>query len=66
MKSLSNAIDRFCYKHPRFGIQNLMLAVVICNCIVYILDLVSQGTLSPLLLFSRSLIFKGPSIHPLI
>ena len=47
MKSLSNAIDRFCYKHPRFGIQNLMLAVVICNCIVYILDLVSQGTLSP-------------------
>ena len=59
MKFLSDAIDRFCYKHPRFGIQNLMLAVVICNCIVYVLDLVSQGTLSPLLMFSRSLIFKG-------
>ncbi len=29
MKSLMNKIDRFCYNHPRFGIPNLMLYVVI-------------------------------------
>ena len=59
MKFLSDKIDRFCYKHPRFGIPNLMLILVACNAIVYVLDLVSHGTLSPLLYFSRHYIFQG-------
>ena len=59
MKFLSDKIDRFCYKHPRFGIPNLMLAIVICNAIVFVLDLVSSGTLSPLLYFNRHLILHG-------
>lgn len=59
MKFLSDKIDRFCYKHPRFGIPNLMLAIVVCNAIVFVLDMVSSGTLSPLLCFSRHLILKG-------
>ena len=29
MKFLSDRIDRFCYKHPRFGISNLMLAIAV-------------------------------------
>ena len=59
MKFLSDKIDRFCYKHPRFGIPNLMLAIVICNAIVFVLDMVSSGTLSPLLYFNRHLILHG-------
>lgn len=59
MKFLSDKIDRFCYKHPRFGIPNLMLGIVICNVIVYVLDMVSRGTLSPLLYFSRYYILHG-------
>lgn len=59
MKFLSDRIDRFCYKHPRFGISNLMLAIVVGNIIVYLLDMVSRGTLSPLLYFSRYYILHG-------
>lgn len=59
MKFLSDKIDRFCYKHPRFGINNLMLILVIGNCIVYLMDRVSNGTLSPLLAFSRYYILHG-------
>ena len=29
MRKLMNKIDRFCYAHPRFGIPNLMLIIVI-------------------------------------
>ena len=59
MKFLSDKIDRFCYKHPRFGINNLMLMLVIGNCIVYLLDMFSSGTLSPMLSFSRYYILHG-------
>lgn len=59
MKFLSDRIDRFCYKHPRFGISNLMLAIVVGNIIVYLLDMVSRGTFSPLLYFSRYYILHG-------
>jgi hypothetical protein len=59
VKFLSDKIDRFCYKHPRFGINNLMLILVIGNCIVYLMDRVSNGTLSPLLAFSRYYILHG-------
>lgn len=59
VKFLSDRIDRFCYKHPRFGISNLMLAIVVGNIIVYLLDMVSRGTLSPLLYFSRYYILHG-------
>ena len=61
MKSLNNLIDRFCYRHPRFGIPNLMLYVVIGQCIVYFLDMVSRTgyAVTELLCFSRSLILMG-------
>ncbi len=59
MKSLSDKIDRFCYKHPRFGINNLMLILVIGNCIVYLMDMVSGSSLSPMLYFSRYYILHG-------
>lgn len=36
MKSLMKKVDLFCYRHPRFGISNLMLYVVIGNVVVWL------------------------------
>lgn len=46
MKKLSNAIDRFCYTYPRFGIPDLMRYIVIGNVIVYLLAVFSTGGFS--------------------
>ena len=45
MKSLMNKIDRFCYRHPRFGIPNLMLYIVIGNVIVWLFSIFEPGIL---------------------
>lgn len=37
MKKLNQAVDRFAYSHPNFGIPNLMRYIVIGNVIVYFL-----------------------------
>ena len=55
----STWLDRFCAKHPRFGIPNLMLYIVIGNVVVYLLDLFSRGTFSSLLAFVPAYIFQG-------
>ena len=39
MKWFSKKVDLFCYKHPRFGIPNLMLYVVIGNVIIWLFSL---------------------------
>ena len=44
MKSLMKKIDQFCYRHPRFGIPNLMLYVVIGNAIVWVFSLFTAAT----------------------
>lgn len=59
VKKINTAIDRFCYSHPRFGIPNLILWVVIGNVIVYVMDLLSQGTFSGILSFVPAYIFQG-------
>ena len=59
MKFLTDAIDRFCRKHPRFGISNLMLYIVIGNVAVYLMDLFSNSTFSSILIFSRNAILRG-------
>ena len=35
-------IDRFCAKHPRFGIPNLMKILVITQIVVYVVDIITQ------------------------
>ena len=57
----TNWLDRFCAKHPRFGIPNLMLYVALGNIAVALLDTFSMGGvyLSDMLYFSRSAIFSG-------
>lgn len=43
MKKLSEAVDRFCARHPRFGVPNLMRWIVIGNVGVYLLMLLTSG-----------------------
>ena len=60
MKSFNRAVDRFCYRHPRFGIPNLMLLVVIGSAVVYIISMMDRtGTFTSYLMFSPAHIFRG-------
>ena len=43
MKKLYDAVQRFCARHPRFGIPNLMLYIVAGNVIVYLLMMFTQA-----------------------
>ena len=53
-------IDRFCAKHPRFGIPNLMLYIVIGQVAVFVLDFLFRGMLTAYWLpFSRTAILHG-------
>ena len=62
MKSLMKKIDIFCYKHPRFGIRNLMLYVVVGAAIVWLFNLLtmySSVNILSYLYFSPYLILRG-------
>lgn len=54
-------LDRFCAKHPRFGIPNLMLYIAIGNVAIYLIDLFSMGalSLSSMLSFRLGAILRG-------
>lgn len=54
-------LDRFCAKHPRFGIPNLMLYIAIGNVAIYLIDLFSMGriSLASALCFDISAILHG-------
>ena len=45
MKAFIRAVDRFCAKHPRFGIGNFMLYIVIGNAIVYLASMMDSSGL---------------------
>ncbi len=59
MRSFDSLLDRFCRRHPRFGIPRLMNIVVIGTVLVYLLDMFSQNSCSALLYFSVSKILSG-------
>lgn len=60
MKWFSKKVDLFCYKHPRFGISNLMLYVVIGNVIIWLFSLMdTTGSLVDMLCFSPYHILRG-------
>ena len=59
MRAIEKRIDQFCRKHPRFGISNLMTALVIGTVVVFLLDMFSGGMASSLLYFNRSAILHG-------
>jgi hypothetical protein len=43
LNKLRSAVDRFCARHPRFGIPNLMLYIVIGNVVVYLLSMFTRA-----------------------
>jgi len=53
LRALSRAIDKFCYKHPRFGIPRLMIYIVFVSAIVFFFEL------TPILQFNPILILRG-------
>lgn len=60
MNAFNRAIDRFCAKHPKFGIPNLMLYLVIGNVVVYLFGRMdTTGLFAYYLYFSPHLILQG-------
>ena len=59
MSAISRWLDRFCYRHPNFGIENLMKYIALGNVVVFLLDMVSKGTFSQIIAFYPSLILRG-------
>ena len=60
MKALSRAIEKFCYRHKRFGIPRLMLIIVIVSAAVYLIHMMdSTMTLLSLLAFYPAAILRG-------
>ena len=60
MRSIETMLDRFCRKHPRFGIPNLMTIVALGTALVYLLNQFGRGvSLSAALALFPSLVLKG-------
>lgn len=58
MKDPMRLIDRFCYKHPHFGIPNLMRYLTIANVVFWLIG-VTNSTLLSYLSFDAALILHG-------
>ncbi len=58
MKDPRSYIERFCYKHPRFGIPRLMMYVAIANVVFWLFGAVN-GRILPYLVFDPYLILHG-------
>jgi len=59
MKSIARWIDRFCARHPRFGIPGLMKYLIIGNAAVWILSAMDSGTAVYYLSLSPEMILQG-------
>lgn len=60
LQAFEKRVDRFLWKHPNFGINRLMLYVVIGNALIYLLSLMDRtGLLSYYLVFSADRLLKG-------
>lgn len=67
MKSIMRRIDRFCALHPRFGITNLMLYIVIGTGIVWLIGMMdSSGTFISALAFNAEKVFTQGQIWRLL
>ena len=67
MRGLVRRIDRFCLTHPKFGIQNLMLYIVIANAVIWLFGMMdTTGLLESLLCFSAEAVFTKGQIWRLV
>ena len=58
MKDPRRKIEEFCYRHPNFGIPNLMRYIVIANAVFWLMGAVNP-VLMNFLLFNPALILRG-------
>ena len=58
MKDPMRLVDRFCYKHPHFGIPNLMRYLTIANVVFWVMNMINRPFLS-YMLFNPALIQRG-------
>ena len=56
MFDLRRKIDAYCYRHPNFGIPNLMRYITIANVVFWILGVIYRPFLSAIM-FSPEMIF---------
>lgn len=49
MKAILRAVDKFCYRHPRFGIPNLMIFIIAGNVAVFIIAQIVPSILNSLI-----------------
>jgi len=60
MKGILRAVDKFCYRHPRFGIPRLMLYVIFGNIAAFVLSMIdTTGLFTYMLVFSAERILHG-------
>jgi len=60
VEKITRAIDRFCYKHPGFGIRNLMLYIVIANAAVFLFcQMDTTGRFLSYLYFDMGAVLRG-------
>ena len=59
MKAISRWLDRFCYKHPNFGIPNLMQYVAIGSVLIFVGDIATSGAFSWFTRLYPELVLKG-------
>ena len=60
MRSFMKKVDLFCYKHPRFGVNNLMLYIVFGTLAVWLLGAMDTTyTLVNALTFNAAAVLKG-------
>lgn len=60
VKAIDRAVTKFCYKHPHFGIRNLMLYIIAGSGLVYIFAMMdTTNTLLGYLSFNPGLIVRG-------
>ena len=53
-------VERYCVRHPRFGVENLMRYLIIGNAAVWLLTLMDRtGTVSYFLALNRQMILRG-------
>ena len=55
---MKKKIDIFCYRHPNFGIKNLMRYIIIANAVIWILQFFVDGILS-YMVFDPGRILQG-------
>ncbi len=60
MKAFMRWVDRFCARHPRFGVENLMKYLIIGNAVVWLVSMMdTTGTLVGYLSLNPRMILRG-------